>query len=313
MPCYSPLHAFSYNEVRSANGKRQVNFSNALNRAFKLGKELVIPPDSELLKLPCGRCVGCRLERSRQWAVRCMHEASLHDRNCFITLTYASEHLPSDNSLHVEHFQLFMKRLRKQFGSDIRFFHCGEYGERYKRPHYHACLFNFDFDDRVQLKVVNGIPLYESETLKRLWPFGISSVGEVTFESAAYVARYIMKKVTGEAAVDYYDGRKPEYTTMSRRPGIAKGWFDKYHATDVLPTDSVVITRKGENVEMKPPRYYDSQFELIDPELSELVKVDRVERAKLRLCDTSHSRLKVREKCRLLKISRLVRTVDQEL
>ncbi len=99
------------------------------------------------LQLPCGQCIGCRLERSRQWAVRCMHEASLYSFNSFVTLSYSPECLPSLDSLCVRDFQLFMKRLRKQF-SKVRFFHCGEYGDDTRRPHYHALLFNLHFDDR---------------------------------------------------------------------------------------------------------------------------------------------------------------------
>ena len=159
--------------------------------------------------------------------MRCHHEASLYQDNCFITLTYSDEHLPSDKSLHVDHFQKFMKRLRKRFGEGVRYYHCGEYGEKYMRPHYHACLFNFDFPDKKIWKENNGNRLYISESLSELWPFGFVTIGDVTFESAAYVARYIMKKVNGDLAESHYERvdwdtgevyhLKPEYTTMSRR------------------------------------------------------------------------------------------------
>ena len=160
-------------------------------------------------KLPCGQCVGCRLERSRQWAIRCMHEAQMHEDNCFITLTFNPESLDDRSnpwSLDVRDFQLFMKRLRKKYGAGIRFYHCGEYGELNKRPHYHACIFGFDFPDKRLWKVTNsGHRLYISESLDELWPFGFCTIGNVTFESAAYVARYIMKKVNGDAAADHYE------------------------------------------------------------------------------------------------------------
>jgi len=150
------------------------------------------------LRLPCGKCVGCRLERSRQWAVRCMHEAQLHDRNCFITLTYDEAHVPAGFSLRYRDFQLFMKKLRKFAGHPVRFFMCGEYGGEHSRPHFHACLFGFDFPDKVQFKRVGGgAVIYRSSVLERLWLQGFSTIGAVTFESAAYVARYVMKKLDG--------------------------------------------------------------------------------------------------------------------
>jgi len=122
-------------------------------RAFKTVSGTIVfngnkPNIKEALNLPCGKCIGCRLDRSRQWAIRCMHEASLYERNCFITLTYSDEFLPNDRSVNVRHFQLFMKKLRKRFGPNIRFYHCGEYGEKTSRPHYHALLFNFDYTFR---------------------------------------------------------------------------------------------------------------------------------------------------------------------
>lgn len=193
MPCYKPLDAW---RPDFSTGSKKLIFS------YHPARCAGPTPD---LQVPCGQCVGCRLERSRQWAVRCVHESQLHKENCFITLTYASEHLPPDSSLHYRDFQLFMKRLRKKFtGKKIRFYMCGEYGENFGRPHFHACLFGHNFDDLKLWKTQNNIPLYRSKILEELWPFGHSSVGSVTFESAAYVARYIMKKVTGEAAELHY-------------------------------------------------------------------------------------------------------------
>jgi hypothetical protein len=202
-----------------------------------------------------------------------MHEAQLWPSNAFITLTYAPEHLPDNESLVYDHFQRFMKRLRKRLsgvksiqvdGVDvfpIRFYMCGEYGENFGRPHYHACLFNVDFPDKKFLtKTKSGDTLYTSEILTKLWPYGISSIGDVNFQSAAYVARYIMKKITGDAAFSHYnkvdsDGviisRTPEFTRMSLKPGIGAGWFDKFHS-DVFPHDHVIVKGK----ECSVPRYY---------------------------------------------------------
>jgi len=206
-------------------------------------------PDYEYVLLPCGTCEWCLLERSRQWAVRCMHEAECHDANCMVTLTYDDEHLPRERyrlvngrvehlragSLALEDFQDFMKRLRKRFVLNrrmvhkpwpdgmvpgIRFFHCGEYGATYGRPHYHALLFGFEFPDRVSLGERDGYPVWRSPILEALWPYGRSEIGSVTFESAAYVARYVMKKASA--------GVTDEYLTMSRRPGIGAEWWRRY-------------------------------------------------------------------------------------
>lgn len=247
MPCYSPLQA--WRGVRGVSGKRSMVFNR---------RDAALPGE---IFLPCGQCVGCRLERSRQWALRCLHESSLYRRNCFLTLTLDAGHMPADGSVDVRTFQLFMKRLRKAYPGDrIRYFHCGEYGEKLGRPHYHACLFNFDFDDKYIWSVKNGFNLYRSPSLEKVWGLGHCLVGEVTFESAAYVARYVMKKITGEDAQCHYNGKRPEYVTMSRRPGIGKGWFQKWKG-DVYPDDFIVVR----GVKMKPPRFYDSLMEAEDP------------------------------------------------
>lgn len=129
------------------------------------------------------------------WAVRIVHEAQMWPQNSFITLTYRPEDLPQGGSLNVEHYQLFMKKLRaRNTGHKIRFFHCGEYGEKLSRPHYHAILFNYDFPDKKVFSEKNGNTIYTSELLEDIWGKGFCTIGDVTFQSAAYVARYVMKK-----------------------------------------------------------------------------------------------------------------------
>ncbi len=264
------------------------------------------------VKLPCGQCVGCRLERSRQWAIRCSHEASLYEDNAFITLTYSDAHLPSDGSLNLVHFQKFIKRLRKQYGPKIRYYHCGEYGEKFKRPHYHACLFNFDFEDKKLFQIKNNNRYYTSEILQTLWPMGFSIIGDVTFQSAAYVARYIMKKINGAAAENHYANPetgeilKPEYTTMSRRPGIGSAWLKKYQS-DVYPGDFVVMGGK----KMKPPKYYDRQYELTNPSEYGQLKTDRVLNAKKFESNNTPERLKTREVVQKARLNLLPRKLEE--
>lgn len=301
MTCFSPLHAY----------KGKSNDCQKVKIVFRR-------PDSwrgEQLDLPCGQCIGCRLERSRQWAVRCMHEASLYEENSFLTLTYDDDHLPEGRTLVKSDFQNFMKRLRKEVAPRrVRYYHCGEYGEKLGRPHYHALLFNFDFGDK---RPFSGSPpnvVYTSETLSKLWPQGFAVTGEVTFESAAYVARYVMKKITGEGAQDYYAGRQPEYTTMSRRPGIGQRWYEKYKA-DVHTHDRIIVRGHPS----RPPRFYDNLLQRDDPSSFAQIKIARERHGKhfvndvlsdgtvIRVSDSDGRRLLVKEvvkKAQLLNLKR---------
>lgn len=291
MPCYRPLRGWR-SRTCNPSGRRPIVF----NRRDGYN-------DLEI-EIPCGQCIGCRLERSRQWAIRIMHEASLYDENCFLTLTYNDEHLPLDGSVHVEEFQKFMKRLRKQIDVKIRFFHCGEYGDDEGRPHYHAIIFNYDFSDKKLHKIDNGNRLYTSETLQKLWPFGYCLIGSVTFESAAYVARYILKKVTGDKAADHYQGRKPPYVTMSRRPGIGAAWLEKYK-TDVFPHDFVIMNGKKVGV----PKFYEN---ILDEKTLLNLKSKRKYKAYEHAENNTLRRLIDRETVKLSQISTLRRRFEND-
>lgn len=265
------------------------------------------------LTLPCGQCVGCRLERSRQWAIRCVHEASMHEYNSFVTLTYNDENVPHDFSLKYRDFQLFMKRLRKQMPG-VRFYMCGEYGEDFGRPHFHACLFGAFFPDRRLYSEREGIRLYTSASLDKLWPSGFASVGDVTFESAAYIARYVMKKITGSRAeshyerVDGYTGEiyaiEPEFNRMSLKPGIGAKWLEKYEK-DVYPHDYVIVR----GVKMKPPRYYDKRLKALESLVSDVVAAGREKKAAAMSDECTVERLAVREKVAKARVSQLKRTL----
>ncbi|UPW41543.1 replication initiator protein [Peromfec virus RodF8_61] len=300
MVCYHPLKGY-----RSRDGRNPV--TGGWKIVFNLREGYVDLP----VEIPCGQCIGCRLEKSRQWAIRCVHEASLYEKNCFITLTFNDENLDLNLSLDKTDFQRFMKRLRKRYCDQrIRYYHCGEYGEILKRPHHHAILFNFDFEDKVLWQKRDNVALYRSKSLEELWPYGYASIGAATFESAAYVARYILKKVSGKnASVEaHYRGRVPEFTTMSRRPGIGRTWYIKY-ASDVYPSD-YVVTRKG--LKVRPPRYYDALYDLENPEEFKKIKQRRVRQAKTRAFRekiTPH-RLAMKEKCKELAIKSLKRNLD---
>lgn len=312
MVCYYPVKGW-YAKSKTALGKRAVVFN---------------PRDAftdRPVTIPCGRCIGCKLERSRQWAVRCVHESTLHESNSFITLTYDDFHLPRLGSLQVKDFQDFMKRFRfalgKCSGKRIRFFHCGEYGELEGRPHYHAIIFGYDFPDRYFWRTSSsGEKLYRSPFLESLWsidgqPIGACEIGDVTFKSAAYVARYSLKKITGSMAEAHYrviddetgeilGSRTPEYVTMSRRPGIGAGWL-KLFQTDVYPKDSLVLN----GAKMRPPRFYDNRFELVSPDRMDKIRAKRAREGKLTLDNNTTDRLIVREEVKISQLKQLKRSI----
>lgn len=241
-----------------------------------------------------------------------MAESQFHELSIFVTLTY--ETLPLDGSLQKPDFQKFMKRLRKT-GAKVRYFMCGEYGEENLRPHYHAIIFGCDFPDKeVSGKNAQGNTLYSSAILDRLWGLGRCWIGDVTFESAAYVARYCLKKVTGPLSESHYarvdpvtgeiTNRLPEYCDMSRRPGIGKGWYEEFK-TDVFPRDEFV----ARGYPSKPPRYFDKLLEKEQPDLHQAIKRKRIRSAKRRAADSSPDRLAVREVVKRSQVSLLKRSL----
>lgn len=258
----------------------------------------------QAVQVGCGQCMDCRLERTRQWAVRITHEASLHASNYFITLTYKD----APRSLDHEHFQLFFKRLRKKFAiwdpsiaSWVpRYFMCGEYGDKHARPHYHAAVFGLLLPDLQVYSDAQGIKLYTSKILSDLWTHGFVTVGQVTYESASYVASYCTKKITGKNAAEHYTRTDPdtgeiyelapEYARMSLKPAIAKPWIQKY-TNDVYSYDHVVINGRSQ----KAPRYYDKHLELTNPQLLTTLKLSRQLKGKQTNSENHPSRLQQRK------------------
>lgn len=255
----------------------------------------------------CGRCIGCRLERSRQWAIRGEHELQMHKESAFLTLTYRDSELKYNfvrPTLYPRHLQLFFKRYRKAYGK-LRYYACGEYGSRTNRPHYHAIIFGHDFPDKKFYKLTErGDKTYTSDSLDSLWTHGDCVIGSVTFESIAYVARYIMEKRLGQTA-DYYQQHalEPEFVRMSRRPGIGAGWYDKYEG-DIFPHDRLII-RGG--IETNVPRYYTEKQVKKDPEQMKGILKCRQEEAKIHWKESTLPRLLVREKVKLAQIRTLQR------
>lgn len=255
----------------------------------------------------------------------------MHEANSFITLTYCAEELPPGGSLVYRDFQLFMKRLRKQVGSRLRYFMCGEYGvqcencgrsqidcrcgkwvETFGRPHFHACLFGHDFPDKVLHKRGKGGNLYRSPALEEVWTQGFSTVGALTFESAAYVARYCMAKVNGDAGLEHYrvldketgelSQRFPEFGHMSLKPGIGRAWLEKFYS-DVYPHGKVVAN----GFESNPPRYYDKVYRSRDVDSGADLDMRRELAARATFADRSDARLAVREAVTRARVQHLKR------
>lgn len=233
-----------------------------------------------------------------------MHEAQLHDENMFLTLTYNNEHLPL--SISRREMQLFIKRLRKSLGSKkIRYVYCGEYGEKNQRPHYHLLIFGHSFDDQVPHQKLKSGYIYTSKKLDALWGKGFASIGSVTFESAAYVARYCLKKITGKEAdkayerVDPSTGEivqiTPEFFQASLKPGIGVPWLEKYKS-DVYPHDEVIV--RGHKT--RPPRAYDNR--LPEEEVSP-IKSARLKRARKHKDNNTPERLRDRELLQTLRVN----------
>jgi len=283
MPCFHPLEAVILPGT-TANGKRNIKILSGPHASE-------VYPTWQRLKLPCGQCYGCRLEYSRQWANRCMLELPYHDQSWFLTLTYDDDHVPrtyyasnddgeADPALTLSYkgrdLELFWKRLRKAHPDDhIRYFACGEYGSTTYRPHYHAIVFGLSLDDlRPYKRSPQNYDYFISDSLTECWGLGFVVVGQVTWETCAYTARYIMKKLTGPQAQFYEDfNLQPEFVRMSRRPGLARQYYDDH--PDLYQHEYINLSTDVGGLKFRPPRYYDKLYDLDFPDQMEQVKAVR--------------------------------------
>lgn len=367
MPCYHPLKAWPIG--LTDNGKTKYKITPFEVHHVEIdGNGKIVPVSSDFVspyrrkaildytQIPCGQCVGCRLEYSRQWANRCMLELEYHDSAYFVTLTYDDEHIPKSMysdpetgeafdslTLSKRDFQLFMKRLRKAFPDDkIRFFAAGEYGSQTFRPHYHAIIFGLHLDDlKVYKRSSTGFVYYNSPKLQRCWsirepvpkskdcitplssdmewvykPLGYCVVANVSWETCAYTARYVMKKLKGPEAV-FYDDHNIEapWTLMSRKPGIARQWYDDH--PDCYDFEYINIATDNGGKKFRPPKYFDKLYDLEHPEEMAEIKAIRKrmaeEAVKVKMQKTTLSfleALEVEERAKINKIKKLKRSVD---
>ena len=332
MTCYHPLHAFlsgkhdngsDYYKITS-NKVMSVFFDEATNHWY-LSENPYKYANNEYLDIPCGQCVGCRLDYAKDWTTRMMLEALYHEKTLFVTLTYDEEHVPHSSyieyetgevkdilTLRPDDFTKFMKRLRYYYNkNELRFYMCGEYGSKTLRPHYHMICFGLALDDLVLFKKSGtGNDIYLSETLSKAWKHGLVDVSEASYESMGYVARYVMKKLKGKDAAEYEAlNIVPEYTNMSRMPGIGKQYYDD-HRDEIYLNDEIILSN-GKTV--RPPRYFDKLLQQDDENLYNSVLDKRIENAKI-VDDTKkiyygdkYERLKREEIAKKGAVSKLIR------
>lgn len=250
MPCYRPIVMTKCGKTKNGKDKYKIVKNFSFNYEDYRSDDYVL--------VPCNRCIGCRLDYANHWAERCSLEASLYEQNMFLTLTYNDENVPLKVSK--KHFQLFIKRLRNFFNDDkIRYFGCGEYGSQTHRPHYHIIVFGVCFDDlKKRGKSPSGEYIYNSESLEKLWPYGYSSIGMAEYNSMAYTARYVMKKLKGSVQSD-------EFVLMSRRPGIGYEYFIK-NQDKIKELDKIYFPFNESKKQTTLFRYYKSLIEKDSPD-----------------------------------------------
>lgn len=300
MPCYSPnaMARDRYGDTRFISGhhiRQSLHFKDDIGLTAGTNKAIAYNLSysndfraQEIFPIACKSCVGCRLYYSQDWGIRCMHEAQMYDDNMFLTITYNDENLPSNGYLVKEDMQKFFKRLRRK-GFKFRYLYCGEYGDKNQRPHYHAIIFGLDMPDKQIHKHSRGHHLYISEILHQTWGKGYVYIGDVSYQSACYVARYALKKINGPQAEEHYAicdddgvfiGHKPkEFCHTSNKKqneeaiggGLGATWFEEFNKY-VYPIDRITMNGK----EMTPPIYYDKLLKRSNLELFEQIKAKRL-------------------------------------
>lgn len=310
MTCFYPLHRF-ITGYDSNNDKVIARVVSGETKILRGTNGTIV---SEYQEIPCGKCIGCRLDYAKNWANRCMLEAQQYEHNYMLTLTYDEEHVPitktyeqidgtvyCETTLNPRDVQLFLHKLRKHWEREynwkketddkgdtikygFRYFLAGEYGEKSSRAHYHLIMFNFPVYDLVEIeKSHKGFPQLSSPTIEKLWGKGRISLVACNWDTCAYVARYVVKKQKGPGSADYYEqlGKLPEFVRMSRNPGIGRDYYEQ-HKDIIYDTDEMFLsTSKGLQV-VKPAKYYDKLYDLENPEKLFEIKEQRVERAKER-------------------------------
>lgn len=304
MACYSPITAIDCSpDLNDWTQPKKLSFHWSVSQ-FEIAKR-----QGRLLKLPCRHCVGCRLDKSREWANRIVMEQVYYDESWFLTLTYDDEHLPPayptdpstgeilsvHGTLVKKDLQDFLKRLRFNSKQILRYYAAGEYGTSTFRPHYHILIFGLHLDDLKLLRDnFQGQPYYTSDFISKCWPFGFHILGRVTWQSAAYVARYTMKKATHGFDKRYYEAAaiEPEFQTMSLRPAIGRRYLDDHPEIFEYSTFNVSTPYGGRKMTL--PEYFKKVYkeqhpkEAFERSLRARVNVEVKEHLKLLLTDKDY-------------------------
>lgn len=335
MPCYQPLlRAESKTGMYlNKNGKlsHTAHIYSLFDSPFNDYQDVHDTEDTKWQKIPCGQCIGCRLEYSRQWADRGYLESLLHEQNYFITLTYDNEHLPMNDfcttkegkiyvrqddwtgTLRKRDLQLFFKRLRNEIPKFL-YLACGEYGTKNGRPHYHAILFGAELPTKTfyNARIINNEYYYQNDIIEKCWTeetgktgkrgksLGFSNISNASWNTIAYTARYVVKKQTGTYADEEMCklGREREFITVSKNPAIGKEWFNLNHAK-CMDEDKILIANTHGAYETKRPRYFDKLIEKYNEEWVQEDKERRREKA-IRANDTKMARTSLTEKEQLM-------------
>lgn len=229
----------------------------------EFGKPKLDPEGS--LQLPCGKCYECQSKRAVEWSLRARHEISMHDENCFLTLTYDDENLPSYLIVKSE-FQKFMKRLRKKTKTKLRYMVSHEYGSKSGRPHHHAIIFGYNPPNQKFLKdSPSGEPLFTSSEIENLWDKGFHSIGTANEKTAYYIASYSLKSNSH----DVINPNTGEYSKVrdsmdaSKRPAIGRDYFMQ-NINQLINSNTLL------------PRYYIKLLERHYPDLLEVYENERM-------------------------------------
>lgn len=268
MSCNHPRHAFRTGSL-TENGKDEYLVTGgdvdklSYERACQMAGHLLTDAHLEEvnhrlflvdpLEIPCGCCVGCRMSHAKEWSVRCALEREYYDQDeCFfLTLTYDARHLPKDGQLCKTDLQKFWKRLRRA-GYRFRYFACGEYGETYQRPHYHAIVFGLKVDDLRFYRLSDRMSaLYVSRSIQDIWSYGLVSLGYADTGSMAYVAGYCEKKQNDPHWNDY---KVKPFVTMSRKPALGSLYLE--NNVETIISSNKVYGEFGSSHSAPVPRHF---------------------------------------------------------
>lgn len=344
MTCYHPLiRTYSLNQKKIKAQDGHMYYKAQIYRSHDaiggLEEDLKKSIGIETQKIPCGKCIGCRLDYSREWANRGFLEAKCWKDNYFVTLTYDDMNLPTQEWLDTddegnytrsirhplipEDFTKFMKKLRKELGNGIRFMGCGEYGTEGKRPHFHIILFNAKLpkESFYKPRIINNEMYFQNTIIEKCWKKGLSNVSEASWNNIAYTARYITKKINGDMETEHYDeyGNVKEFFRTSRNGGIGKFYYDA-HKNEIYKNDEIIVKNRQGAVSYKPPKYFDDMYEKEQPKKMKEIKRRRLRQAeknqKAQDDHNSYTRLEqlnVDEYYKAQQSKQLIRSYEKEL